>query len=410
MYRIDIVIDKQIRLMKVLYILHSTLTTGGATKAVMCLAHGLKEKGVSPVFFVPDKNGIYATMLEEGYEVYAFPFRMSIYPSHKSIRDFLLYLPRLMFMILLNAIALLRLRQLVIKVRPDIIHTNTSVLDIGRIVAKWTDIPHVQHVREYGDKDFSMEYFPTYNYAHRSMCDFNACNICITKGIRDYHGFTEKTNATVVYDGVYPQLSSMPGNFKKNYFLYAGRIEYGKGVDLLLKAYKEYTNKVENPIPLKIAGGVSDVAYYDGIKNYITENQLDSYVTMMGVIGNIERLMQEARALVIPSRSEGFGFCMPEAMFNGCLCIGHDKAGTKEQLENGLEYSGGNIALSYDTTEELTNRLIEVHGSDDEHWREMKKRAFNTVNNLYTQNHAVETVLEIYRMVISRKVDNSCNI
>ena len=214
----------------------------------------------------------------------------------------------------------------------------------------------------------------------------------------------------MVYDGVYPQLSSMPGNFKKNYFLYAGRIEYGKGVDLLLKAYKEYTNKVENPIPLKIAGGVSDVAYYDGIKNYITENQLDSYVTMMGVIGNIERLMQEARALVIPSRSEGFGFCMPEAMFNGCLCIGHDKAGTKEQLENGLEYSGGNIALSYDTTEELTNRLIEVHGSDDEHWREMKKRAFNTVNNLYTQNHAVETVLEIYRMVISRKVDNSCNI
>ena len=65
--------------------------------------------------------------------------------------------------------------------------------------------------------------------------------------------------------------------------------------------------------------------------------------------------MRQAKAIIIPSHNEGFGRCMPEAMFNGCLCIGHDTGGTKEQMDNGTEATGEDIALRYQTEDQLTD-------------------------------------------------------
>ena len=114
---------------------------------------------------------------------------------------------------------------------------------------------------------------------------------------------------------------------------------------------------------------------------------------------NIETLMQKAKALIIPSRAEGFGFCMPEAMFNGCLCIGNRVAGTKEQMDKGLEYTGQEIALSFINHEELTTRLIEVHNSNKEYWTDMLTRAFNTVNSFYTREDSANAVYELYKVI-----------
>lgn len=40
-------------------------------------------------------------------------------------------------------------------------------------------------------------------------------------------------------------------------------------------------------------------------------------------------------ALIVPSPFEAFGLITAEAMFNKCLVIGRDTAGTKEQFDNG---------------------------------------------------------------------------
>lgn len=45
--------------------------------------------------------------------------------------------------------------------------------------------------------------------------------------------------------------------------------------------------------------------------------------------------MNRATALIVPSPFEAFGLITAEAMFNKCLVIGKDTAGTKEQFDNG---------------------------------------------------------------------------
>lgn len=382
--------------MRVLYVLHNTLPTDGSTKAVLGLISLLRERGVTPIFLVPDTKGIFNSLSGQGYETYAIPFKLSIYPNSKTNKDLLAFVPRLICRIAINTVALYRIKKLIRRLHPDIVHTNTSVVSLGRMAARSIGIPHIQHIREYAAKEFYTVYFPSWRFVHRQIRNHNTFNICITQDILRRHGLNP-CNSVVIYDGVHPRMASIPASDKQNYFLYAGRIEYGKGLDILLTAYSSYAREVQHPVPLKIAGGIIDQNYHDSIKAYISQNRLSSHITYLGEVDNIEALMREARALIIPSRAEGFGFCMPEAMFNGCLCIGMRVAGTKEQMDKGLEYTGQEIALSFTTHEELTTRLMEVHNSNNDDWTDMLTRAFNTVNSFYTREDSADAVYELYK-------------
>ena len=69
-------------------------------------------------------------------------------------------------------------------------------------------------------------------------------------------------------------------------------------------------------------------------------------------------------------------------------------------MDNGLEYTGQEIALSFETQEELTTQLIKVHNSSEESWADMKTHAFNTVNALYTHEKSANTVYDLYKSIV----------
>lgn len=109
--------------------------------------------------------------------------------------------------------------------------------------------------------------------------------------------------------------------------------------------------------------------------------------------------MQEATAIVIPSRFEAFGRCMAEAMFNGCLVIGKNTGGTKEQMDNGFSIEGKEIALRYETTESLSRLLAEIT-SNTNAYRDYTLRAFHTVNQLYSTEANIQQVLDFYKNIL----------
>ena len=372
----------------------------------MGLIHRLVEKGVTLLFLVPDTAGLYHQLREEGHTAYCIPFKLSIWPNSRTRADRWTYWPKTICRTVINIWAIYRMMRLMKQLQPDVVHTNTSVVSLGRIAAKWAGITHVQHIREYGeygDQRFSMHYFPSWKHVHRAMRRDNACNICITRDIQRHHGLDTCGNAQVVYDGVHDTVSRLPRHGKEPFFLYAGRIEHVKGLDLLLQAYSGYKQKVRDALRLYVAGDASDSLYLKEIQVYIAAHHLEADISFLGNVGHLGQLMQKATALIIPSRSEGFGFCMPEAMFNGCLCIGYDTAGTKEQMDNGRELTGGEIALRYSTVEELTERLLEVHATSSGQWDAMRERAFTTVNTLYTHATSANTIFDIYKTLTSHK-------
>lgn len=389
--------------MRVLYILHSTQATSGATKALLGLIMQLVSEGVTPLFIVPGKDGVYDILIKNNFDTYVIPFKMSIYPNRRSFSDKTFFIPKLICRTIINIFALIKIIRLAKMLHPDIIHTNTSVVNLGRMAAKSLNIPHIQHIREYskyGNNDIYFYYFPSWRYVHKSMKKNNICNICITKDIQKHHELTNSTNTSVVYDGVHDVMQKMPNKEKEPFFLYAGRIEYIKGLDILLHAYNTYKENVNHSYILYVAGEIADELFYNEITHFIDSHQLKDHVRFLGNVDKIEELMQKAAALIIPSRFEGFGFCMPEAMFNGCLCIGNYVAGTKEQLDNGVECVKETIALSYSTEKELTDCLIKVHKSNDNDWNSIKEYAFKTVNTLYTNEKSAKTILQIYHNII----------
>lgn len=49
-----------------------------------------------------------------------------------------------------------RLSKEIKNLRIDLIHTNTSVVNLGALLTGITGFPHVWHIREFGKKDFDI--------------------------------------------------------------------------------------------------------------------------------------------------------------------------------------------------------------------------------------------------------------
>ena len=149
-----------------------------------------------------------------------------------------------------------------------------------------------------------------------------------------------------------------------------------------------------------VASDGTSKPFYEQVLQYVKDNGLTDDIHFIGEVPDIESYMQRARTLIIPSRSEGFGLCMPEAMFNGCLCIGHDTGGTHEQLENGLRLEGAEIALRYDNTEELSRLLCEITDRKPEYYDTMTQRAFHAVNTLYSSEINGDNIYKFYQDIL----------
>ena len=390
---------------RVIYILSSTSTQGGASKSFMVMLDRLRAMGVEATVVLPNTQGLYQELQAQGVSVVAYTYRMAVYPPCNNIKDFVLWLPRLCGRLIVNHRATRKVEQLCRQIHPDIVHTNVSVIDIGYCAARHLHIPHVWHIREYGDLDFHLYHYPTRaNQLHRYHTQ-NSYTICITRDIQRHNCLENTPTSRVIYNGI---LSTPPSPQKQNYtqtapfFLFAGHIEPAKGVYELLQAYAAYTLQTQHILPLYIAGAVCNNDYMAQLQNLIKEQHIGNLVHFLGERKDIDNLEQHATAVIIPSISEGFGRVMPEAMYNKTLVIAHNTAGTKEQLDNGVQLTGNEIALRYNTQEELTQHLTYVSSYPQEKYLPIIEPAYTTVSRLYTADQNAQQIMLFYKDILQQ--------
>lgn len=386
--------------MKIVYVLNSTYLFGGATKSFMMLLEGIIFKGYTPIVIVPDKNGIFEKLIEMGCKVYVCTFRPCTYPYTRNWKDWLLFVPRLLARLMINRLAVDKIVNFLSDKNVDIIHTNVSVIDVGFDAAKKLGVPHIFHFREYADLDFGMKYFPTKKYFTERINKSWSYSICITKGIQNHHCLAGTNRSVVIYNGISKKQSELkPSVVSKEYFIYAGRIEFAKGLDMLLQAYVSYVKQSCEPYPLFVAGECIDTKYLTKLKLYIHDSGIEELVKFLGPCTNMDELMQKAVAVIIPSRFEAFGRCMPEAMFNGTLVIGNNTGGTKEQFDNGLKVVGHEIGFRYQTVDELAMHMVDIASHSIDSYNSMINDAFCVVNTLYTEESYVNSVFNLYKSI-----------
>lgn len=118
---------------------------------------------------------------------------------------------------------------------------------------------------------------------------------------------------------------------RENRFIYVGRLEEIKGIDVLLKAWKLLGE--EAPELLICGKGPLE----DWAKKYIEENGL-SKIKLLGFVENkqVRKMIGESKALILPTQVyEGFPMTIAESFACGTPVIGSDLGNTGSLIENG---------------------------------------------------------------------------
>ncbi|MGM9746973.1 MAG: glycosyltransferase family 4 protein [Paludibacteraceae bacterium] len=388
--------------MRVLFVLHFGAANDGSSTALRRFLPLLQARGVEPLVILPLKGNLRVVLMQSNIPAVSlkYNYRFSVYPPRASRQDKLLFLYRLVGRWLVNTCSMIQLLCIAKRFHPDIIHTNSSVCAIGYQVSRLLRVPHVWHIREYGF---------TYCYMGRQLRRYQnkrSYTICITKDIQRYNKLINAPRSRVIYDGVLSIADLCYNIQKRPYFLFAGRIEKIKGVFSLLNAYAQYRKTCVRPLPLYIAGReVAGTDYAIKCHRFVTENELTQCVQFLGARTDIMSLYQEATALIVPSLAEGFGFITAEAMFSGCLVVGNDVAGTKEQFDNGVELTGEEIALRYTQQEQLVQHMLDItdaleKGRFTEQYEPMILRAQQVVQQLYTSERNAEQIYSFYHDIL----------
>ena len=390
--------------MKIAYFLHTTTMTDGSTKAFLHIVNQMKKNNIEPLVILPNRQTLYQYLQERDIPCVALRYglRPATYPLYNTIKDKLLFIPRLLGRLAINSVATIQSCAIVCRFHPDIIHTNTGVVSIGYHVAQWLHIPHVWHLREYAAWEFHTYPYPSLRIQQKRFRKPHSYTICITKALQQYYRLECTPTSQIIYDGVQSISTVTYANNKDKYLLFAGAFCDVKGILPLIDAYAEYAQQCPFALPLWIAGAGPDT-YTQKIKDKIRFYQLTDQIRLLGMRSDIEDLYKKAMALIGPSLFEGFGFITAEAMFNGCLVIGLNVAGTKEQFDNGKDITGEEIALRYETQEQLIQYLIQLTNAPITRYEPMIHRGQVTVMKLYTTEVHIQQILTLYNTIVSNK-------
>ena len=170
-----------------------------------------------------------------------------------------------------------------------------------------------------------------------------------------HYNLTEwsSNNLTVIPNPVsfYPHESATLENHR---IICVGSLSYNKGYDLLIDAWSKIASRHPS-WSVHIYGKGDDSVYQDAIHQAGIQKQ----ITFHAPVQDIASVYQQASLLVLPSRSEGFGMVLIEAMACGVPCVAFDcPCGPRDIIQDG---KNGFLVKPQDTEElaKSLERLIE---------------------------------------------------
>ncbi|MFY0650425.1 MAG: glycosyltransferase family 4 protein [Cyclobacteriaceae bacterium] len=231
--------------------------------------------------------------------------------------------------------------------KPDLLYSNTSVINIGFLVSRKLGIPHVWHLREFGRKDHKL--INVYGRKRiRQQMNNSEVLIGISKSISEHYAKIYGINVKTVYNGLLKGPVVKP-NIRKSdkpetIFGFMGSLSIGKNPIEAIEAFK-IVQKSYPFIKLKVAGKGAELKR---LKEYCFENKIEN-VVFLGYLKNTEDFYQNIDILLMCSKHEGLGRVTIEAMSYGKPVIGYNNAGTAEiiiQSKTGILYDGAAKSLA----------------------------------------------------------------
>lgn len=292
-------------------LLTNHLDPGGLSRYVVNLAKGLRSH--KHRVFVASQGGEWVVKLGIlGIEHIQIPL------NTKSILS-----PKIYF-------SFLRLKKLLIREKIDIIQANTRITQsLAALIAKKTKIPYLSAFHGFYKPHF-----------FRRLLKFSGqAQIAVSKTVKKHlieDLEYEPDEIRVVYNGIdmdeFPDSDSRRQElgFNKNDYLVGllGRISQEKGFFLAAAAMAGFLTKYDKTYFLVSGKGKKEVEF----KEFIKQSGIISRVKFIDLEAN--DFLGLLDLLLVPSKTEGFGYSIIEAFYKGVPVIAYDAAAMAEIIKN----------------------------------------------------------------------------
>lgn len=387
--------------MKILHVIANLATRyGGPPKACFEMARAVARLGHEVGIYTTNQDGptelevsAVSPILKDGVEIRYFPVQ------HPRFWGFSLPLAR-------------ALRKVVREF--DIVHIHSLYLFHNTVAAHYCrkyDVPYL--VRPHGTLDPFI--FERHRFRksvmellieHKNIKHAAAIHFTSEEEKKLAEPYTFRTPGIVVAHGLdlaeYEDLPAL-GTFRSRYpetsgkkiILFFGRINFKKGLDILVRAFSIVAQSRDDA-HLVIAGPDNE-GFGEKVGGWLRDAGILERVTFTGILRGPEKLavMGDAEVFVLPSYSENFGIAVTEALACGVPVIISDKVNIWQEVEAG---EAGKVAPceAQHFAEAMLNLLDDPHQA-----KQMGENGKALVREHFQWSSAALKMEEAYRSILA---------
>lgn len=264
------------------------------------------------------------------------------------------FFPRLMLILDFNLLSFFVFRSLAKKIKFDLLfspsyHSSTILIHFFypkiKIISHFQGSVETTNLDQPKNLDLKLAIALENYYIAHVVDELIYCSEDIKQRHLRKHGYL-KNKSRVIHNFIDCQRYATKQKINKNSLVYFGRIEYRKGVDVLLHSFIDLAAK--NPLlnVHLIGKKMTDFPYRNSLLNIDQllslkniDNKIASRIHFYEEMKNVDELIVLLKKMkgiaVLPARYEPFGFTTIEAMAMGFVTIASQHGGGKEIIANG---------------------------------------------------------------------------
>jgi glycosyltransferase involved in cell wall biosynthesis len=330
--------------LKILFVTHCD-SLYGANRSLLQLIIELRDSySIIPVVLLSTKGDFTKALDKENieYHIGKFNYWMS---SKKTRLGFL----KSIISYLLNSLRFWKFALILRKEGINLIHSNSSIIDIGVWLKFFLKVPHIWHLREYGYDDYKFKFCLGKAYASYIFRIGAERYITISQSMKEYYSaILPKDRIEMIYNGI--KISAISSENKTNScntefcmvglaFSNKNQLEAIKAMNFLIKNYGIKSAK------LHIIGDIVP-DYSETLNAYIREEFLCPYIIFHEYTEDIMPLLKKMDVGIVCSLKEGFGRVTVEYMLNHLPVIASNTGANPEIVldkKSGYIYELGNV-------------------------------------------------------------------
>lgn len=283
----------------------------------------------------------------------------------------------------------------------DLIHSNIIRNDIGLVLAKKFNLPHVWHIREVMEGHFNLHFyrFRPFKYLNAS----NSVFLAISNYVKQY--WVDKGLAAdkveVLYDSMDAECfikdniqDEVQASDAKLRIVFGGDINSAKGQWQVIKAIQMLPEEVQKNIVIDFYGNVFP-QYYEELKGMIASEPFWAQVSFCPYSEQYRDLLHEYHIGINASIAEGFGKVTIEYMAAGLCVIGSNCGATPEIItdgETGFLFQHGDV-------KGFANILLKLYNNRNI-LDQVAKRGRDYAVKIFDQRILMKQLMEIYMKLV----------